>query len=255
MKRVVVVTGGSRGIGFGVVKKFLEEGSKIATISRDLEDADPEFIKILEEKNENVLYIEGDVALAEDRQRLIDLTIEKFGRIDILVNNAGVAPKVRADILDVTEESWDYVMDINLRGAMFMSQLAAKEILKNEPKNGLRGYIINCGSLSSYASSSNRVAYCASKAALEMLTLVYAERFAAEGIYVYTVRPGVIETKMTETVHDKYTHLIQEGEFPIARWGQPRDLAIAISTLCEGKFLYSTGDTINVDGGYHIRRL
>lgn len=255
MKRVVVITGGSRGIGFGVVKQFIEEGCAVVTMSRNGDESDSQFMDMVKEHHENLMYIEGDVGIAEDRQQLIDLTIEKFGRIDILVNNAGVAPKVRDDILDVTEESWDYVMDANLRGTMFMSQLAVKEMLKNEPINGLRGYVINYGSLSSYTSSSNRIAYCASKAAIEMLTMVYAERFAADGIYVYTVRPGVIDTKMTEVVHDKYTRLIQEGQFPIARWGYPKDIALAISTLCEGKLLYSTGETINVDGGFHIRRL
>ena len=119
----------------------------------------------------------------------------------------------RDDLLDVTEESWDYVLDVNLRGTMFMSQLAVKTMLKNELVNGARGYIINLGSLSSYASSSNRVAYCASKAAVEMLTKVYAERFAGDGIYVYTVRPGVIDTSMTKVVHDKYTKMIEEGHF------------------------------------------
>lgn len=255
MNRVVVVTGGSRGIGLGVVKQFLKEGCSVVTMSRSKENIEPEFKKVLEENPDNLAYIEGDVGIHEDRQRLIDLVIERFGRIDVLVNNAGVAPKKRDDLLDVTEESWDYVLDVNLRGTMFMSQLAVKAMLKNELVNGARGYIINLGSLSSYASSSNRVAYCASKAAVEMLTKVYAERFAGDGIYVYTVRPGVIDTSMTKVVHDKYTKMIEEGHFPIARWGYPEDLGLAISTLCEGKLLYSTGDTINVDGGFHIRRL
>ena len=254
MKKFAIVTGGSRGIGFATVKKLLADDYKVLTISRNKNEADKEFLEMTN-SNKDLIYLTGDIIENEVRKKIVDIAMENTQRIDLLVNVAGVAPKVRTDILEVSEESWDYVMGVNLKATMFLNQAVANIMKKQELKDGVRGIIINTGSLSSYVSSSNRVEYCASKAGVSMLTKVYAERLAEDSIFVYEVRPGVIDTHMTKVVHEKYTNLIKRGEFPIARWGYPEDVAGAISLLAQGKLLYSTGEIINVDGGYHIRRM
>lgn len=255
MKKVAIVTGGARGIGFGHVKQLAKDGYSV--VATDIVPA-AEYQVIFDEIRQNggeVTYLESDVAVAADRNQCVAETIKRYGRIDVLVNNAGVAPLVRADLLEVSEESWDRVLGINLKGTMFLTQLVAKQMQMQDPVDGMRGIIIFTGSLSSYVSSSNRVEYCVSKAGVSMLTQVYGERLAADQIFVYEVRPGVIDTNMTKVVHEKYTKLIAGGEFPIARWGQPEDVAMAVSMLCEGKLRYTTGQVINVDGAYHLRRL
>ena len=178
-----------------------------------------------------------------------------FGRIDVLVNNAGVAPLVRADLLDMTEESFDRVVGINTKGNMFLTQAAAKQMLRLEPLGKKRGTIINISSCSAEVSSVSRGEYCVSKAGVSMLTTLFADRLAAEDILVHEVRPGVISTEMTSAVTEKYDRLIAEGLFPIARWGTPEDVAEAVSVFAGDSFLYTTGDHINVDGGFHIKRL
>lgn len=254
MKKVAIVTGGARGIGLGHVKQLVKDG--FAVVATDIVPA-AEYKAVFDEirKNDEVIYMESDVSAAADRKQCVEETVKKFGRIDVLVNNAGVAPLVRTDLLEVSEESWDRVLGINVKGAMFLTQLVAKQMQTQEPINGMRGIVIFTGSLSSYVSSSNRVEYCVSKAGVSMLTKVYGERLAQDQIFVYEVRPGVIDTNMTRVVHEKYTKLIAAGEFPIDRWGQPEDVALAVSMLCEGKLIYTTGQVINVDGAYHIRRL
>ena len=186
---------------------------------------------------------------------MLDETVKKFGAIHVLVNNAGVAPKVRADLLEMSEESFDYDLGINLRGNMFLTQAAVNIMLKQAPEGKKRGTIINISSCSAAVSSINRGEYCVSKAAVSMLTLLYADRLAAEGIYVHEIRPGVIETDMTSKVKEKYEKLIAQGIFPIARWGNADDVAAAASVFAGDDFLYTTGNYIDVDGGFHIRRL
>ena len=187
----------------------------------------------------------------EDREKLVNAA----GHIDVLVNSAGVAPKVRADLLDMTEESFDYCMDINTRGAFFFTQLVAKKMLENQPEKGIRGYICSVSSISAYTSSVNRGEYCISKAGLSMVTTLFADRLAEYGIPVNEVRPGIIATDMTAKVQEKYDKLIEEGLLPISRWGQPEDIAAAVWTLCNGSLPYMTGQVINTDGGFHLRRL
>lgn len=255
MRKVALITGGGRGIGLGHVKQLASEGyAVVATGTESAATYQATFEEIRNNGGE-VTYLQSDVSVAKDRQECVEKIIKKYGRIDVLVNNAGVAPLVRTDILDVSEESWDRVMGINLKGAMFLTQLVAKQMMTQELIDGMRGIIINTGSLSSYVSSANRVEYCVSKAGVSMLTIVYGERLAEYGIFVYEVRPGVIATDMTKVVTEKYTKLIADGQFPIARWGQPEDVALAVSMLCEGKLKYTTGQVINVDGAYHIRRM
>lgn len=180
---------------------------------------------------------------------------KKFGRIDVLVNNAGVAPKLRADLLTMTEESYDYVMDTNTKANMFITQRVARKMTAQEPVDGRKGIIINISSCSAEVSSVNRGEYCISKAGISMLTLLYADRLAGEGILVYEVRPGVIRTDMTKKVEEKYSGLIGQGLFPIARWGTPEDVARAVRAFASGDFPYTTGSYIDVDGGFHIKRL
>jgi len=235
--KTAVVTGAASGIGLAVAQKFLEEGYAVFGMSRRLESPinHPDFH-----------YLSGDISVVADRERLIS----SADRIDVLVNVAGVAPKVRADLLEMTEESYDYVMDINLKGTFFLTQLAA-----NKMKQARSGYICNVSSVSEYTSSVNRGEYCISKAGIGMVTTLFADRLSEYGIMVNEIRPGIIATDMTEKVKEKYDALIDGGLLPIKRWGQPEDIANAVWTLCSGSLPYVTGQAIDVDGGFHIRRL
>lgn len=255
MKKTAIVTGGSRGIGYAAARQLGLDGYNVAIMSLSAKEDYQEHWDELENLGIPYLYVQGSIASAEDRESFVKKAVETFGDIDVLVNNAGVAPKVRQDLLEMTEESFDYVVGTNLRGTMFMTQLVAKQMLTQESKGRRRGVIVNIGSSSATVSSTNRGEYCMSKAGLAMLTTVYADRLAAHDIQVYEIRPGVIDTDMTKVVHQKYSDLIEAGAFPIARWGTPQDIADAVSAFCSEKFLYSTGNYIDIDGGFHIKRL
>jgi NAD(P)-dependent dehydrogenase (short-subunit alcohol dehydrogenase family) len=254
-KKVAIITGGSRGIGYGIAKQLGSDGFALAILDiNPLADYRANF-DALEKAGVDCLYVQGSIAEKRDREDFLAKTLKKYGRVDVLVNNAGVAPKVRQDLLEMTEESFDFVIGTNLKGTMFMTQLVAKQMLKQEVCGKKRGIIVNITSSSVTVSSVNRAEYCMSKAGLAILTQVYADRLAAEKIFLYEIRPGVIETDMTAVVHKKYSDLIEAGAFPIARWGYPEDIALAVSAYCEGKFLYSTGNYVDLDGGFHIKRL
>jgi len=255
MKKTAIITGGGRGIGFAIARQLGEDGYNIVIMARHPQENYQENLDILAQKGIDYLYVQGTIAEADHRKKCVEETVKKFGRIDVLVNNAGVAPKVRADLLDMTEESFDRVIGINTKGTMFMTQIVAKQMLKQEPIGPKRGTIINISSCSAVVSSTNRGEYCVSKAGVSMLTTLYADRLAGEGILVHEVRPGVISTDMTKGVKEKYDALIEQGLFPIKRWGQPEDVAGVVSALCSDKFLYTTGNYIDVDGGFHIKRL
>lgn len=255
MNKTAIVTGGSRGIGYAISRQLGQDGFNIVILSRNPEKNYAENLKNLTEIGIRYLYIQGDISKAEDRQKCVDETVKEFGDIDVLVNDAGVAPNERNDILDMTEESFDRVVGVNTKGTMFMTQIVAKQMIQQEIKGRKRGTIVNVSSCSAVVSSISRGEYCISKAGVSMLTTLYADRLAPEGIYVYEVRPGVIATDMTSTVQDKYNQMIQDGMFPIARWGQPEDIASAVSAFCTDKFLYTTGNYLDIDGGFHIRRL
>lgn len=256
MKKTAIVTGSARGIGFAIAKQLLEDGYNVVVTATGPDfEAEDEFKAEAEKNGVDYLYLQSNVASAEDREELVNKTVEKFGRIDLLVNNAGVAPNERNDILDMTEASFDRVVGINTKGNLFVTQLVAKQMLKQDVIYKKRGTIVNVSSCSAVVSSPNRGEYCVSKAGVSMLTTLFADRLAGDGILVHEVRPGVIATDMTSTVEDKYNKLIEDGAFPIARWGTPEDVANAVSALASDKFLYTTGNYLDIDGGFHILSL
>lgn len=252
MKKVALITGAAGGIGYGTVEKFVKEGYAVAAM--DIVPADKVADKF--SSFSDVIYIPGNLASDDDRKNALKATLDAFGRIDVLVNVAGVAPRVRNDILEMTEESYDFVMGINTKGTLFLTQLVANQMLTQEKdENGIRGYIANVSSCSAYTSSTSRGEYCISKAGASMITKLFADRLANEGITVNEICPGIIETGMTEKVKAKYDALIADGLVPIRRWGTPEDCANAIFVLCSGVLGYTTGQSIAVDGGMHIQRL
>ena len=255
MKKTAIITGGSRGIGFGAAKSLAQDGYNIAVLDVNAFEDYQDNFEELEKMGADYLYYQGDITVKEDRENFIKSVVEKYGDIDVLVNNAGVAPLVRNDILEMTEESFDRVLRINTKGPMFMTQLVANQMLKQPVKGRRRGVIVNITSSSVTVSSPSRAEYCVSKAGVAALTSVYADRLAGDGIQVYEIRPGVIDTDMTKVVHKKYSDLIDAGVFPIARWGTPEDIGEAVSAFCSEKFIYSTGNYIDLDGGFHIKHL
>lgn len=255
MKKTAIVTGGSRGIGLAIARRLSRDGFDIAILATQPQAAHQKSVDLIAAEGARVLYVQGDVGSREARERLVAETIAAFGGIHVLVNNAGIAPRVRNDLLDMTEESWDQVINVNTKGNMFLTQLVARQMLRQEVAGKKRGTIINVSSCSSVVVSVNRGEYCVSKAGVSMLTMLYADRLAADGILVHEVRPGVIMTDLTSKVKEKYDALIAAGQFLIARWGQPEDVADAVSALAGDLFLYTTGNYIDVDGGFHIKRL
>lgn len=255
-KKVALVTGATRGIGHAIAAKLAEEGYSVAVVGTRNEDEVRESIEDIKKYGNPFVYIKANIAEEEDRKNIVQTTMNTFGRLDVLVNNAGVAPKVRMDILDMSEESMDYVLGVNLKGTFFLSQMAAKVMIE-EVKciEGIKPKIINLSSMSAYTSSTQRGEYCISKAGISMVTTLFADRLAEYGINVYEIRPGIIATDMTSKVKEKYDNLIGEGLTPIKRWGYPEDVANAVSVFCSDKLSFSTGEVINVDGGFHIRRL
>lgn len=255
MKKIALVTGASRGIGFAIARRLGQDGFAVALVATGTQQANEQALAQLTAEGIEWAYIQGNIAGHDDRLRIVEETVARFGRIDVLVNNAGVAPKVRADLLEMTEESFDRVVGINTKGNMFLTQAVARQMLAQPVAGAKRGTIINISSCSAEVSSVSRGEYCVSKAGVSMLTQLYADRLAGEGILVHEVRPGVIRTDMTSTVQAKYDRLIEDGLFPIRRWGTPEDVASAVSVLAGDEFLYTTGNYIDVDGGFHIRRL
>ena len=241
MKKTAIVTGSSRGIGFAIAKQLGLDGYNIVMVATGVQEKNQHALDELKAMGIDCAYVQANIGNADDRKKILDGALATFGRVDVLVNNAGVAPKVRADLLDMSEESFDYVVGINTKGNMFLTQLVAKQMISQEPVDGRKGVIVG--------------EYCVSKAGISMLTTLYADRLASEGILVNEVRPGVIATDMTSTVQGKYDALIEKGTFPIARWGTPEDVAGAVSLLCSDRLRYTTGNYIDVDGGFHIQRL
>jgi NAD(P)-dependent dehydrogenase (short-subunit alcohol dehydrogenase family) len=252
---VALVTGASRGIGRGIAVALAHAGFDVVVNYASNRDAAEEVGKVIEGAGRRAVLVQGDVSVAADRAKLVDETYRAFGRLDLLVNNAGVAPKVRADILEGGEESFDRMVNINLKGPYFLTQLVAKRMADAVKQGNPPGKIVTITSVSVYTASTNRGDYCVAKSGLAMMTKLYAVRLAEFGINVYEIRPGVIETDMTGPVKEKYDKMIADGLTPIARWGKPDDVARAVVAVATDAFPFSTGEVINVDGGFHLRRL
>jgi NAD(P)-dependent dehydrogenase (short-subunit alcohol dehydrogenase family) len=253
--RVALITGASRGIGRAIALALARDGFNIAINYASNAAAAQEVAQLAQKSGVKTVTIQGDIASKEDRKRLAAEAWNAFGRIDLLVNNAGIAPPVRADILDASEESFDRVIGTNLKGPYFLTQLIARRMLEM-PKGGIAPKIINITSISADTASINRGDYCVAKAGLAMMTQLYAVRLAEHGINVYEIRPGIIETDMTDPVKAKYDKLIlEDGITPIRRWGKPQDVAAAVVAIANDALPFSTGEVIHVDGGFHLRRL
>jgi 3-oxoacyl-[acyl-carrier protein] reductase len=255
-ERVALVTGAGRGIGRGIALALAERNWTVVVNYRGNKEAASETAHLVNEAGGRGLAVQANVADASDREGLINATLKQFGRIDLLVNNAGMAPRQRMDMLETSGESYDEVMAVNLKGPFFLTQRVAN-IMIGLLKDGVvdAPKIVNIGSISAYTSSPNRAEYCLSKAGLSMMTALYADRLAEYGINVYEIRPGVIETDMTSVAKAKYDQLIGDGLTPIRRWGRPEDIGYAVAAVADGVLPFSTGEVINVDGGFHLRRL
>ena len=251
-KRTALVTGGSRGIGLGIARHLAQQGFNLAINGVRTEDEVRETLQSLREAGTEVIYCPGDVSGAEQREQVLEKAYGHFGVLHVLVNNAGVAPKERKDILETTEESYDRLLDTNLKGAFFLSQAVASRMLQTP---GLQGCIINISSISATVASVNRGEYCIAKAGMSMMTQLFAVRLGPHGIPVYEVRPGVIATDMTAGVQEKYDRLIENGLLVQPRWGLPDDVGKAVAMLAAGALPYSTGQVVMVDGGLTISRL
>jgi len=251
--QVALVTGAARGIGAAIAERLARAGCDVAVFDV-IDGADT--VKAVEAAGRKGIFISGDVTSADDRAGALRRIEQAFGRLDVLVNNAGVAPKVRADILEAAEDSYDRVMAINLKGPYFLTQAAAKWMIRqraDRPDDWM--CIVNVSSVSAYAASPSRGEYCISKAGVSMATKLWAARLAEFGIGVYEIRPGIIATDMTAAVKDKYDKLISGGLTPIRRWGRPEDVAEAVAVCVRGDMRFSTGQVIDVDGGFHLRTL
>lgn len=254
--KTALVTGGSRGIGFGVAECLAKENYDLAINGvRDESDVKEVFDK-LRSHGVKVIYCQGDISSQKSREAIINKVKKEFGQLNVLVNNAGVAPRERNDILVATEESFDFVVDTNLKGTYFLTQMAANWMVEQKKRDAeFKGCIINVTSVSSTVASVNRGEYCIAKAGLSMVTKLYAARLGEYGIPVYEIQPGVIQTDMTAGVQEKYDKLFREGLAVQQRWGLPEDIGKAASALVRGDFPYSTGQVIMVDGGLTLQRL
>lgn len=258
---VVLVTGSSRGLGRGVAERLAATGYSVAihyaSNSAAAEETAAACRALAPNSAQEFAIVGGNIGTAEGRQALFDATLAAFGRLDALVNNAGIAPRVRADITEATEDVFDEVIAVNLKGPYFLSQLAVRHWLAHPGECRLAaGYkLLFVTSLSANTPSINRGEYCISKAGLAMANQLWAVRLADQGIQVLELRPGIMATDMTAGVKDKYDALLASGLVPQRRWGKPEDLGLAVEAILAGHFPFSTGDVINVDGGFHLRRL
>lgn len=254
--RVALVTGASRGIGRSIALALAAHEWAVAVNYQSSAAAAEEVVTAIQATGGRALAVQANVGALNQHQPLLDQIMVQYGRIDLLVNNAGIAPRQRLDLLDVTEESYDEVMAVNLKGPFFLSQRVAKMMIRLLENGAITtASIVNIGSISAYTSSVNRGEYCLSKAGMGMMTMLFADRLSEYGINVYEIRPGIIATDMTGRVKEKYDKLINEGLTPIRRWGKPDDVAKAVLALAEGYLPFSTGEIINADGGFHMRRL
>lgn len=257
--RVCLVTGGSRGIGRGIALQLAEDGYSVAINYVRNADAARETCEecaaARRHGNQRFLPVRADIGDAEERNRLVQTVLSELGAIDALVNNAGIAPPERRDIIEAGESAFDSVIRVNLKGPYFLTQAVAKSWLSSPERSGRNAMVIFITSISSTTASVHRGEYCVAKAGLSMARQLWAVRLADEGIPVYEIRPGIMATDMTKGVKDKYDRLLETGLVPQRRWGTPKDVALAVSAVLEGKLPFSTGTVIDVDGGFQLRRL
>ena len=256
MTKTALITGGSRGIGLGIAEKLAADGFSLVINGMRPEEAVADVLAKLRSFGVEVSYCAGNIGIAEERKKICTFVKESLGKLNVLVNNAGVAPLERKDVLQTTEESYDRVMNINLKGAFFLTQTLANWMIElKKAQEDFEASIINVSSISATVAAANRAEYCISKAGMSMMTQLFATRLSDFDIPVYEVRPGVTETDMTAAVKEKYDKLIHEGLTLQRRWGTTEDVGKAVAALARNDFPYSTGQVIMVDGGLTIARL
>lgn len=256
MKPLAIITGGTRGIGLGIARALAGEGCHLALCGRRPVEEVGDVLDELRATGVEVHYAVCNLASSLQRERFLSEVLAKLGVPTVLVNNAGMAPRVRADLLDASEDVFEEVLQVNLQGPYFLTQQVARLMVQERSAHPERVYaIVNIGSVSATLASVHRGEYCISKAGVAMATTLWAVRLAEHDIPVYEVRPGVTETDMTAGVKDKYDELIAEGLVPQRRWGQPADTGRVVAALVRGDLAYSTGQVIMVDGGLTLPRL
>jgi 3-oxoacyl-[acyl-carrier protein] reductase len=253
--RIALVTGGTRGIGLGIARALARDGWTLALCGQRPRDQVAEVLTELASLGGGAEYWPADIGNPGDRARLLSSIVAHFGALHALVNNAGRAPRVRADLLAATEESFEEVLRTNLQGPYFLTQAVARLLVQQEPRDTAPRGIVFVTSVSAEMASPIRGEYCVSKAGLSMTAKLFALRLAPDRIPVYEVRPGVIATDMTANVKETYDKRISEGLVPEGRWGQPEDVGRAVASLLRGDVAYATGTIFNVDGGLSIPRL
>ncbi|MBD3197267.1 MAG: 3-ketoacyl-ACP reductase [Candidatus Lokiarchaeota archaeon] len=259
--KVALITGSTSGIGKAIAIQLAKlnysliiNGARTTQLSEEYNNSLKEIYN--DALKNRIIYIQADISKKSERITLVEKVKTRFGRIDVLINNAGIAPPERKDILNASESSFEKVLKVNVQGPYFLTQLVANWMLKlREEIINYNPYIINISSISSFTSSPSRGEYCISKAAMTMMTKLYADRLSEFNIPVYEIQPGIIKTRMTSSVKEKYDHLINEGLTPIKRWGLPEDIAKTVKAIVSGLLPYSTGDIIHIDGGFHLKRL
>lgn len=256
MSKIAFITGGTRGIGLGIATELAKAGFNLAVNGVRDEAAVKSVLEELSKLGVQVTYVRGDVSKKEDRHRMVEEILVRFGKINVLVNNAGIAPPERKDILEATEESFEYVLNVNLQGPYFLTQLVANRMIELKKQNQNEFYcIINVSSVSATVASTNRGEYCISKAGIAMATKLWAARLGEFDIPVYEIQPGVIKTDMTSGVQEKYDRLFQQGLAIQQRWGTPHDIGKVATAMASGNMPYSTGQVVLVDGGMTVQRL
>jgi NAD(P)-dependent dehydrogenase (short-subunit alcohol dehydrogenase family) len=255
-KKVALITGGTRGIGLGISRALAAKGFDLALNGVRPEAGVKDVLTELAAKGSQVIYCRGDLADRQERSRIWEQALDHFGHVNLLVNNAGMAPRERKDVLETGEESFREVMEVNLAGPFFLTQQAARHMVEEKQSDpGFRACIVNISSVSATLASVNRGEYCMSKAAMSMMTQLFAVRLGEADIPVFEVRPGVIQTDMTAGVKEKYDRMIGEGLTLQRRWGMPDDVGRVVASLARGDLSYSTGQVILVDGGMTVGRL
>jgi len=260
-KRVALVTGGGRGIGRGISLRLAADGflvvvNSVSAAKAGAENSGAAVCAEISRAGGEALAIRADISQAAQRAKLLAQVRDRLGRLDLLVNNAGVTSLERTDIMEAGEESFDHVMNINLKGPYFLTQLAAKWMIELQQAGKIsKGRICFITSVSAYAGSRGRGDYCISKAGLSMAAALWAERLGEFDMPVLEIRPGVIATDMTAGAKAKYDAMIEAGVFPQRRWGKPEDVAAVVAAFARGDLDYSTGVAVDASGGFQLRRL